>query len=163
PASDIYAFGCVACECATGAPPFASKGAMEVAFAHLEEEPPDPRIARPDLPPAFASAMLTALVKDPAARPASASAYADLLRAAAPPGLRAGATVRVGQSTFEVELPAPEPEAGATRMAERPAEADTGATTMRAQPVAEPDATRMRERPAPPPPPPPPPPVAEPV
>ena len=48
----------------------------------LEEPPPDPCKDRPDLGPGVSGALLTALEKDPAARPQSAGAYAELLRAA---------------------------------------------------------------------------------
>ena len=83
PASDIYGLGCVVYECVAGQPPFGSKGMMEVAFAHLEEEPADPCTGRADLPAAFGEAVKAALAKDPAHRPPSAENYANLLRAAA--------------------------------------------------------------------------------
>ncbi len=82
PASDIYALGCVVYECVAGLPPFGSKGMMEVAFAHLEEQPADPCANRADLPAGFGAAVNAALTKDPADRPATAIAYTDLLRAA---------------------------------------------------------------------------------
>lgn len=81
-ASDIYGFGCVMYECVAGTPPFGSKGMMEAAFAHLEDEPANPCAGRSDLPAAFGEAVNAALMKDPAERPPSAMAYADLLRAA---------------------------------------------------------------------------------
>lgn len=82
PASDIYGLGCVVYECVARRPPFGSKGVMEIAFAHLEEEPADPTAGRADLTAAFGAAVNSALEKDPADRPPSARAYADLLRAA---------------------------------------------------------------------------------
>ena len=82
PLTDVYALGCLAFECATGNAPFADKGLFEVGLAHLEERPPDPSADRPEISPALASALLSALEKDPAQRPASAGAYADLLRRA---------------------------------------------------------------------------------
>jgi serine/threonine protein kinase len=80
--TDVYALGCVAFECVTGKAPFADKGLFEVGLAHLEEPPPDPSADRPELSPAFATALLSALEKDPAQRPASAGAFADVLRSA---------------------------------------------------------------------------------
>jgi len=82
PLTDVYALGCVAFECVAGKAPFADKSLFQVGIAHLEESPPDPCEDRPDLGPDVAGALLAALEKDPAARPQSAGAYAELLRAA---------------------------------------------------------------------------------
>ena len=82
PLTDVYALGCLAFESATGKAPFADKGIFEVGLAHLEEPPPDPAAERPELSPALAAALLSALEKDPADRPASAGAFADALRRA---------------------------------------------------------------------------------
>jgi serine/threonine protein kinase len=78
PASDVYALGCVAFECLAGQPPFADRSMFGVGTAHLEDEPPDPPTSSD-----VAWALLRALEKDPAARPATATMYAHLLRAAA--------------------------------------------------------------------------------
>ena len=83
PATDIYALGCVAFECVAGRAPFGDKGAFQVGLAHLEEIPPDPCAERPEAPAHFSVAILTALEKDPERRPATAAAYASLLRDAA--------------------------------------------------------------------------------
>jgi serine/threonine protein kinase len=80
PATDIYALGCLAYECVAGKAPFADKGVFQVGIAHLEEEPPDPAAGRDDVSAEFSAAVLTALAKDPEARPSSAGAYAGLLR-----------------------------------------------------------------------------------
>jgi eukaryotic-like serine/threonine-protein kinase len=77
-ASDVYALGCVAFECLAGKPPFADRSLLGVGTAHLEDQPPDP-----PAPPDVAWALLRALAKDPAARPASATMYSNLLRVAA--------------------------------------------------------------------------------
>jgi serine/threonine protein kinase len=82
PLTDVYALGCVAFECVAGKAPFADKSLFQVGIAHLEEPPPDPSEDRPDISPQVAAALLVALEKDPAARPQSAGAYAELLRAA---------------------------------------------------------------------------------
>ena len=79
PASDIYALGCVLYECVVGQPPFAATRLTELGFAHLAEPAPDPRERRPDLPPDFAAALLSALEKDPSARPTTATALARML------------------------------------------------------------------------------------
>ena len=82
PATDIYALGCVAFECVVGRAPFGDKSAFQVGLAHLDEPPPDPGAERNDLPAGFAAAILSALEKDPEQRPATAGAYASLLRTA---------------------------------------------------------------------------------
>jgi len=82
PASDLYALGCVLYECLAGGPPFRARHPAELAFAHLTEPPPDPRGARPDLSEDVALAVLTALEKEPAARPTSATALARMLHVA---------------------------------------------------------------------------------
>jgi serine/threonine protein kinase len=79
PASDIYAFGCVIFECIAGRPPFGEKGMFQVAMAHMNEEPPDPTVGRPDVPSHLAWAVLQALSKDPSRRPPTATAYAHML------------------------------------------------------------------------------------
>lgn len=79
PASDIYALGCVAFECVRGRSPFADKSLLEIAAAHLNEEPPDPCERRPEASPGLAWAILQALAKDPKRRPPTATAYAHML------------------------------------------------------------------------------------
>jgi serine/threonine protein kinase len=82
-ATDVYALGCVMCECLSGAPPFADRQGMRVLWAHLQDQPPDPVAKRTDAPPGLGPAVLTALAKDPAERPPTATAYAQAIRAAA--------------------------------------------------------------------------------
>ena len=77
-ASDVYALGCVAFECLAGRPPFADRSLFGVGTAHLEDDPPDPPTSAD-----VGWALLRALAKDPAERPATATTYAHLLRAAA--------------------------------------------------------------------------------
>jgi serine/threonine protein kinase len=83
PATDLYALGCVVYECVAGQPPFAGKGILEIGMAHLDEEPPDPLDTRPDLPSGLTWALKQALAKDPAERPPTAAAYANMLSVAA--------------------------------------------------------------------------------
>lgn len=82
PASDLYALGCVAFECAAGKPPFSDRSVLQVGMAHLDELPPDPGSERDDWPPALSQALLAPLEKEQDARPPSAGAYAERLRAA---------------------------------------------------------------------------------
>jgi serine/threonine-protein kinase len=82
PASDIYGLGCMVCECLTGKTPFSDKTLAQIVIAHLDEQPPDPSLERPEIGPDLGAATLIALAKDPARRPESAGAYAALLSAA---------------------------------------------------------------------------------
>jgi serine/threonine protein kinase len=76
-ASDVYALGCLAYACATGAPPFAGLDPFDVGAAHIGHTPEPP-----PLPRDLAWALLQALSKDPAARPPTAAVYGHLLRTA---------------------------------------------------------------------------------
>src|SRR5919106_3278437 len=82
-ATDVYALGCVVWECLLGKPPFADRQGMRVLWAHLQDDPPDPCAKRTDAPPELGPAILTALAKDPADRPPTATAYAQAIRDAA--------------------------------------------------------------------------------
>jgi serine/threonine protein kinase len=82
-ATDVYSLGCVVYECLSGAPPFANERGMKVMWAQLMEMPPDPCAGVPDLPAALGPAVLRALAKEPADRPALALDYVDTLFTAA--------------------------------------------------------------------------------
>jgi len=82
--ADLYALGAVLYECATGQPPFSARDLGELMRLHATAAPPDPRLARPDLPPALAAVILRLLAKDPDDRYQSATGVAaDLARIAA--------------------------------------------------------------------------------
>jgi serine/threonine-protein kinase len=83
PASDIYSLGCMVYECLTGEPPFASRRVFEIAAAHLDESPPTLSRRRTDLSPALAGVVDAAMAKEPAQRPRTGKAFANLFRAAA--------------------------------------------------------------------------------
>ncbi|MDX6474580.1 MAG: hypothetical protein QOH95_91 [Gaiellaceae bacterium] len=73
PAADVYALGCVAYACLSGAPPFATRSVPDAILAHLES-PPEP------LPSPLSEAVLQALAKSPEERPPTATTYALMLR-----------------------------------------------------------------------------------
>ena len=83
PATDVYSLGCVACEAISGSPPFADREGIRVMWAHLNDEPPDPCIGRPELPESLGWAIRRALEKEPEDRPQTPVAYARMIQVAA--------------------------------------------------------------------------------
>jgi predicted Ser/Thr protein kinase len=75
--SDVYSLGALAYHLVTGRPPFSGDNAIAVGFAHLSETPDAPRVLRRDCPAALDAAIMAALAKNPADRPASAKAFCD--------------------------------------------------------------------------------------
>jgi serine/threonine protein kinase len=86
PATDVYALGCVAWECLSGAPLFGDRESIDAMFAHLHDAPPDPCATRPDVPASVGTVVLHALAKLPDDRPPTALTFARLLRAGAADG-----------------------------------------------------------------------------
>jgi serine/threonine protein kinase len=84
-ASDVYALAVVLDEALTGACPFQGDTPVAVAHAVSTRTPAPIAERRPGVDPALARALDAAMAKDPAARPPSAAAFADLLRGAPEP------------------------------------------------------------------------------
>ncbi|UFQ19703.1 MULTISPECIES: serine/threonine-protein kinase [Streptomyces] len=70
--SDLYSFGCVLYEIATGAPPFDLEDAWAVLVGHRDTAPAPPRSHRAELPAYFEDVVLDLLAKEPADRPPDA-------------------------------------------------------------------------------------------
>ncbi|MFI6340301.1 tetratricopeptide repeat protein [Streptomyces sp. NPDC050535] len=70
--SDLYSFGCVLYEIATGAPPFDLDDAWAVLVGHRDTPPEPPRRHRAELPEYFEKIILDLLVKEPEGRPQDA-------------------------------------------------------------------------------------------
>ena len=73
--SDVYAAGILFYECLTGLQPFSGETPIQVAYQHVHYDVPRPSDQRPTLPPALDDLVLRATNRDPAGRPADASAF----------------------------------------------------------------------------------------
>ncbi|MBD9736225.1 serine/threonine protein kinase, partial [Streptomyces sp. H28] len=70
--SDLYSFGCVLYEIATGVPPFDLHDAWAILVGHRDTPPPPPREHRAELPEHLERLILDLLAKEPGGRPDSA-------------------------------------------------------------------------------------------
>ncbi|MFD8735241.1 tetratricopeptide repeat protein [Streptomyces sp. NPDC059618] len=70
--SDLYSFGCVLYEIATGAPPFDLGDAWAILVGHRDTAPEPPRSHRADLPEYLERIILDLLAKEPEQRPRDA-------------------------------------------------------------------------------------------
>ncbi|MGP3967766.1 protein kinase domain-containing protein [Streptomyces sp. 6N223] len=74
--SDLYSFGCVLYEIATGAPPFDLQDPYAILVGHRDTPPEPPRARRPEIPEALERLILALLAKDPDDRPDDAATLA---------------------------------------------------------------------------------------
>lgn len=70
--SDIYAFGVLLFEMATGRLPFVGETSLAIALRRLQNEAPEPRSIVKDLPEEWNSTILACLNRDPTKRPLNA-------------------------------------------------------------------------------------------
>jgi serine/threonine protein kinase len=83
--ADIYALGVIAFEMITGRVPFSAPTPLGVISAHQVTPPPSPRKFNPSLPESVVQPILTALAKDPAQRPETATDFVEQLAVAIAP------------------------------------------------------------------------------
>jgi tetratricopeptide (TPR) repeat protein len=99
--ADFYALGCMAYELLAGASPFANRTPQQMLVAHMAEEPRRLTDLRADTPPALSDLVARCMAKDPAHRPQTAGAIAQVLEAVATGGsLDALPTLGGGQPSF---------------------------------------------------------------
>ncbi len=79
--ADLFALGCVLYECASGAPPFVGEDCLAVLAKIVLEEAPSLSQVAPGTPREISLLVESLLQKDPARRPAGASALLEELRA----------------------------------------------------------------------------------
>ena len=78
--ADIYSFGAVLYEMATGQPPFTGKTILALLSSLAMDIPAEPAQLNSQLPPALSQLIMKLLEKDPANRPQSTKAVAESLR-----------------------------------------------------------------------------------
>lgn len=81
--SDVYSCGVVLFELLTGQRPYGAVDPGEVLAAHLSAPVPDPAAAHAGIPRQLAAVAVTALAKQPSARPPTADRFRELLEQAA--------------------------------------------------------------------------------
>ncbi|MFI1417434.1 tetratricopeptide repeat protein [Streptomyces sp. NPDC020731] len=121
--SDLYSFGCVLYEIATGVPPFDLDDAWAILVGHRDTPPRPPRGHRAELPERLERIILDLLAKEPDGRPDSARELARRVGAlrAAPAAVAVGAGLAgpsgaTGGAVLPHRFEEPEPVGRAVRL-----------------------------------------------
>jgi len=77
--SDIYSLAVIMYEILTGATPFDGETPMEIALAHVSDEPDPPSQREPSVPHSVDQILLQALGKEPSERPATATDFVNAI------------------------------------------------------------------------------------
>ncbi len=101
PQSDLYAVGVTLYEMLTGRLPFESENIMGLAFKHITEEPPSPRLLNSTIPPRLEAIIMKALAKEPQQRFGSAAEMERALKAIQAAGRQATVEVPVAHITTQ--------------------------------------------------------------
>jgi signal transduction histidine kinase len=106
--ADMYSFGAVLYESATGAPPFRTQDPLELVRDHLVQAPVPPLRQRPDMPVALSQIILRLLEKEPERRYQSTEGLIhDLNRVQRALDEGSAADFALGEHDFPVQLSAP--------------------------------------------------------
>jgi len=103
--SDLYSFGAVLYETATGKPPFVGEDAVKVIFSHIHDVPASPSRLNAKVPQALSDCIMRLLEKEPEKRYQTAADLLKVLRDIAEGFLREA----YGPSAKAVVVPAPRP------------------------------------------------------
>jgi serine/threonine-protein kinase len=87
--ADLYAFGCLAYELISGAPPFHGMTNHQLVAAHVSTPPVPLTTVQPDVPERVATLVMQCLAKDPVDRPQTAGALLAVLDATGDVAVRA--------------------------------------------------------------------------
>jgi len=124
--SDVYAAGVMLYEMLTGVPPYSGDSAISVAYRHVNSDVPPPSLIAGDVPPELDALVRRATRRDPAGRPADATAMLAELR-----------RVAVALEVPRVPPPGPPP---------RPVKEQATVPAVPVRHAARPSGTRMMER-----------------
>lgn len=115
--SDIYAYGLILYEMATGDVPFTGETTLKLMYQRIQTTPKNPKLVNPDLPEWFAGVVMRCLEKDPATRYQTATEIlADLrghqsatvthaLGASSAGAATPGATSTAATRTVQIQIP----------------------------------------------------------
>ncbi|MGH9685729.1 MAG: protein kinase domain-containing protein [Candidatus Acidiferrales bacterium] len=103
--SDLYAYGLILYEMATGDVPFRGKTTLELMYQRVREKPKSPKVANPSLPNWLAAIIMRCLERDPAARYQNAYEILADLKASEVPG---GASRVFSRSGTSIQIAIPE-------------------------------------------------------
>lgn len=141
--SDVYSAGVLLFELVTGAPPYDGETPLSVAYRHLHDDVPSPRVH-----PALDALVLACTTRDPAARPRDGAALLRAVQAARSAVTSRRPTQSIPLPTRDTEsLPAPEPPppgsrpAGTQHVSPQPA-----ASRLSRTPTAPPRSLQRRRR-----------------